>query len=451
MDVFTLSRIQFAITIFYHFLFVPLTLGLSIMVAVMETRHASTGNPIYRRMADFWGKLFTINFVLGTVTGITMEFQFGTNWSEYAKFMGDIFGSPLAIEALLAFFLESTFIGLWIFGREKLTAKLRAVTMWLVALGTNLSAVWIIIAGGFMQNPVGYVLRNGRAELENFFAVVTNSFAWYMFFHTVLAGYLLSSFFVMGVSAYHLLKKSNVEFFEKSFRFALVFALIATILVPTIGHFHGAHTAAVQPAKAAAFDAVWETEKSAPFYLFVIPDPQNERNAVQLLGIPYLGSLLYNNNPFGEVKGLKEIPADERPNVNVVFWSFRLMVLLGLIFIAQAWYGYYLVKKNRLLSSPRYLKIMLYSIPLPYLAINLGWTVTEMGRQPWVVYGLLKTKDAVSPIAASQVWFSLIGLVVFYTILIIADVYLIQKFAKKGPDGEISKTITTNQNVSVKN
>ncbi len=449
MDVFTLSRIQFAITVFYHFLFVPLTLGLSIMVAVMETRHASTGNPIYRRMADFWGKLFTINFVLGTVTGITMEFQFGTNWSEYAKFMGDIFGSPLAIEALLAFFLESTFIGLWIFGKEKLTAKLRAVTMWLVALGTNLSAVWIIIAGGFMQNPVGYVLRNGRVELENFFAVVTNSFAWYMFFHTVLAGYLLSSFFVMGVSAYHLLKKSNVEFFEKSFRFALVFALIATILVPTIGHFHGAHTAEVQPAKAAAFDAMWETEKSAPFYLFVIPDPQNERNAVQLLGIPYLGSLLYNNNPFAEVKGLKEIPADERPNVNVVFWSFRLMVLLGLIFIAQAWYGYYLVKKNRLLSSPRYLKIMLYSIPLPYIAINLGWTVTEMGRQPWVVYGLLKTKDAVSPIAASQVWFSLIGLVVFYTILIIADVYLIQKFAKKGPDGEISKTITTNQNVSV--
>ena len=435
-EVIMLSRIQFAVTIFYHFLFVPLTLGLGILVAWMETKHARTADVQYRKMADYWGKLFTINFVLGTITGITMEFQFGTNWSEYSKYMGDIFGSPLAIEALLAFFLESTFIGLWIFGREKLSAKMRAVTFWAVAVGTNLSAVWIIIANGFMQNPVGYVIRNGRAELESFTAVITNSYAWYMFFHTVLGGYLLSSFFVMGVSAYHLLRKQHINFFERSFKMALVFALFSTIAVPTIGHFHGVNTAKVQPAKAAAMEAIWETESSAPMHLITIPDPDNERNLIDAIPIPYLGSILYTNNPNGTVVGLKDIPVDERPNVSIVFWSFRAMVGLGILFLFLAWYGYYLVRKNKLIDSPKYLKIMLYSIPLPYIAINLGWTVAEMGRQPWVVYGLLKTRDAVSPISLSQVIFSIVGLTLFYTVLIIADVFLISKFAKKGPEPE---------------
>jgi len=222
----------------------------------------------------------------------------------------------------------------------------------------------------------------------------------------------------------------------RSFKLALVFALVATLAVPTIGHFHGVNTAKVQPAKAAAFDAIWETQDTVPMYLLTIPDPANERNLIEAIPIPYLGSILYTNSPTGKIVGLKDIPADERPNVNVVFWSFRLMVGLGVLFLLLAWYGFYLTKTGKLLSARRYLTVMLYSIPLPYLAINLGWTVTEMGRQPWVVYGLLKTNSAVSPIATSQVIFSIIGLVLFYTILIVADVFLIKKYAKQGPVAE---------------
>ncbi|ATY84132.1 cytochrome ubiquinol oxidase subunit I [Kyrpidia spormannii] len=431
-EVILLSRIQFAVTVIYHFLFVPLTLGLVVLVALMETRYARTGNELYRRMADYWGKLFTINFALGIVTGITMEFQFGTNWSEYSKFMGDIFGSPLAIEALLAFFLESTFIGVWLFGKERFP-KLRALSMWMVAIGTNISALWIITANGFMQNPVGYTIQDGRIKLESFLQVVTNSYTWYMFFHTVLASYIVGAFFVLGVSAYHLLRKQHVEFYKKSFQFGLVMALVATLAVPLVGHFQGIHTAKVQPAKAAAFEAVWESGPNQPFTVFSIPDPANERNLLDWGKIPGVGSLMYTNSFSGYVTGLKDIPADQRPNVPAVFWSFRLMVGLGFLFLGLAWYGLYLWRKGRLLDSRRYLKLLLYSIPLPYVAINLGWVVTEMGRQPWIVYGLMKTSQAVSPIALGDILFSLTGLVVFYTSLIVADVYLLHKYAVRGP------------------
>lgn len=431
-SVIMLSRIQFAVTVFYHFLFVPLTIGLVILVAYMETQYARTRQPLYRQMADFWGKLFSINFVLGVVTGITMEFQFGTNWSEYSKYMGDIFGSPLAIEALVAFFLESTFMGLWLFGRDKISPKMRAFSIWMVAIGTNISALWIITANGFMQHPVGYVIRNGRAELNSFYELVTNSYAWYMFFHTVVASYIVGSFFVMGISAYHLIRKQNVPFFEKSFSIALVLGLLAATATPFIGHEHGVHTAEKQPAKAAAMEAVWDTQESMPFSIISIPDPKNERN-IEALSIPYMGSFFYTNNFTGKVTGLKDIPADERPNVNLVFYSFRSMVALGMYFLALVWYGFYLVRKNQLVSSPRYLKVVLYSMLLPYVAINLGWIVAEAGRQPWVVYGLMKTVDAISPISVSQVVFSLSGLVLFYSILIIADVILLVKYAKSGP------------------
>lgn len=429
-----LSRIQFAITVIYHFLFVPLTIGLVILVSIMETLYAKTKNDLYRKMADFWGKLFTINFAMGVVTGITMEFQFGTNWSEYSKYMGDIFGSPLAIEALFAFFLESTFIGVWIFGRDRISPKMRAFAMWMVALGTNISALWILTANGFMQHPVGYVIRNGRAELNSFIELTTNPYTWYMFFHTVIACYIVGSFFVMAISAYHLIRKQHVDFFIKSFRIALGMALVAATLTPFIGHQHGVNTAKYQPAKAAAMEAVWETSENHPFHIIQVPDPKEERNLVEGLTIPYLGSVLYTNNPFGKVTGLKDIPADERPNVSLVFWSFRLMVGLGVLFVLLTWYGYYLVRKGKLQHSPTYLKLMMYALPLPYVAINLGWVVAEVGRQPWIVYGLMKTSEAVSPIATGQVIFSIVGLVVFYSLLIVADVFLIMKYAKKGPD-----------------
>lgn len=433
-EVLLLSRIQFAVTVAYHFLFVPLTIGLVILVAIMETRYARTLDPNYRRMADFWGKLFMINFVLGIVTGITMEFQFGTNWSEYSKYMGDIFGSPLAIEALLAFFLESTFIGIWYFGRNKISPKLRAFSIWMVALGTNISALWIITANGFMQHPVGYVIRNGRAELDSFAALFTNPYVWYMLVHTIVASYIVGSFFVMAVSAYHLLRKNETQFFMKSFRMALIMGLIASTLTPFIGHQHGVYTASVQPAKGAAMEAIWETKEGAPFHIIQIPDPEHERNAVEFLSIPKLGSLFYTNSLDGKVTGLKDIPVDERPNVNMVFYSFRLMVALGLYFVGLTWYGFYLYKRKKLIDSPRYLKLTFYSLLLPYVSINAGWIVAEVGRQPWTVYGLMKTADSVSPISLSQILFSLIGLVTFYTILIIADIYLLKKYAKQGPE-----------------
>ena len=436
-DVLLLSRLQFAVTVVFHFLLVPLTLGLVILLVVMETQYARTGNALYRRMSDFWGKLFAINFVLGIVTGITMEFQFGTNWAEYAKYMGDIFGSPLAIEALAAFFLESTFMGIWLFGKDKISPKLRAFSMWMVALGTNISAIWIITADGFMQHPVGYVIKNGRAELESFGALVSNPYAWHMFFHTVVGAYIVGSFFVMGISAYHLLRKNQVEFFTKSFKFALVLGLLAATATPFIGHESGKYAAEVQPAKAAAMEAIWDTTNDAAFHIIQIPDFKNEKNAVQLLSIPKLESFFYTNSFNGKIVGLKDIPKDERPNVGLVFYSFRIMVALGILFMILAWYGFYVYRKQKLLTSRRYLKFMLYAIPLPYIAINAGWIVTEVGRQPWTVYGLMKTSDAVSPLASSQIIFSIVSLVVFYLILFASDFYLLIKFAKKGPQDEV--------------
>jgi cytochrome bd ubiquinol oxidase subunit I len=437
-SVLLLSRIQFGITIFYHFLFVPLTIGLVILVAAMETQHARTLNPQYRKMADFWGKLFAINMVLGIVTGITMEFQFGTNWSEYSKYMGDIFGSPLAIEALVAFFLESTFMGIWLFGRNKLSAKMRAFCFWMVAIGTNLSAVWIITANGFMQNPVGYEIVNGRAEITDFWAVVSNPYAWNIFFHTVIGCYIVGAFFVMAISAYHLLRKNEVAFFKKSFKYGLIMAAFAATVTPFIGHQSGVNAAKVQPAKGAAMEAVWETTDELGFSIVSIPIPGEERN-FELFTIPKLGSFFYTNSFDGEVTGLKDIPEEERPNVPIVFWSFRLMVALGIFFLITTWYGVYVYRKNKLENSTRYLKVVMWSVLLPYLAINAGWMVAEVGRQPWTVYGLMKTQDAVSPLSASQIYFSLVGLVLFYTILLIADVYLMIKFAKKGPSSQIDQ------------
>ena len=442
MDVVMLSRMQFAITIIYHFLFVPLTIGLVLLVAVMETLYARTRKDIYRKMAEFWGKLFTINFALGIVTGITMEFQFGTNWSEYAKYMGDIFGSPLAIEALFAFFLESAFIGLWIFGKDRISPHLRAFSMWMVALGTNISALWIITANGFMQHPVGYVLRNGRAELSSFFDLTTNPYTWYTFFHTVLACYIVGSFFVMSISSYHLMRNHQSEFFRRSFQMGLILGLIATAAVPVVGHFQGVNTAKMQPAKAAAMEAVWDSGRDHSFSIIQIPDPKGGKNVVETLNIPYLGSLLYTNNIHGAVTGLNDIPKENWPNVPVIFWSFRIMVSLGILMMALTLFGLYLYRKNRLFTHKKYLKIMLYALPLPYIAINLGWVVAEMGRQPWIVYGLMKTPKAVSPISTGQVVFSLVGLITFYTILLVTDVYLLQKFARKHPDSGDSQQIT---------
>jgi cytochrome d ubiquinol oxidase subunit I len=432
MDPVTLSRVQFAVATYFHFLFVPLTLGLSVLVAIMETKFVRTGDEEYKKMAKYWGKLFVLNFALGVVTGITLEFQFGTNWSGYSKYVGDIFGSLLAIEATTSFFLESTFIGIWVFGWKKLSPKAHAACIWLVAAASNFSAYWILVANSWMQHPVGYVIRNGRAELTDFWAVVTQPYAIFMFLHVIAGAYILSGFFVMGVSSYHLLRKRNVPFFKRSFKFAATMAVIFAIAIIGIGDLHGKEMMKAQPAKAAAVESVWETTKGAPMYLFVIPDEANERNSVELFGIPKLLSWVATGDKDGVYKGLKEWPKEERPPVAVTFWSFRLMVGLGVFFVVVSVVAW--LKRNNPENSPGLLKLLVFCIPLPYLALELGWTVTEIGRQPWIVYGVMKTVDAASTLAVSQVGLSLAAFIFVYTALGIACFYLIAKYAAKVPE-----------------
>ena len=432
MDVLMLSRLQFAFATFIHFIFVPLTLGLSFITAVMETKYVRTGDETYKRMAKFWGKLFLINFALGVVTGITLEFQFGTNWSRYSEFVGDIFGSLLAIEATAAFFLESTFIAVWVFGWEKLSPKLHAVCIWIVAFAANLSALWILLANGFMQHPVGYVIQNGRAELGSFLDVVTNPYGWNEFFHTVTGAWALGGFFVVGVSAYHLLRKQNVDFFTKSFRVGAAFALIFSLVVALVGHRQGNIVAEVQPAKLAAMESHWETQKNAPMYLLAVPDPANEGNSIQIGRIPSILSLMAFNDPSAEVKGLKDFPKEDRPPVTLTFSAFRLMVGLGTLMLVMAVLAF-ISRHHPAESSPKLLKAFVWMIPVPYIALQAGWAVAEVGRQPWIVYGLMRTKDAVSPIAVEQVAISLVAFFVVYILLAALDIFLLAKYARKEP------------------
>ncbi len=432
MDAVFLSRLQFAAATFFHFLFVPLTLGLSILIAILETRYARTGDQELYRAARFWGKIFLINFAVGVVTGITLEFQFGTNWSRYSTYVGDIFGSLLAIEASVAFFLESTFIGVWIYGWKRFTPKTHAVAIWLVAGASNVSAFWILIANAWMQHPVGYAIRNGRAELTDFMAVVTQPFAWHTILHTLSGAYILSAFFMMGISAWFLLRKKEVSLFTRSFKLALTFGVIFSLVAVIHGHYNGGEVAATQPTKLAAMEANWETQKNAPIYLLAIPDPDNERNAVQIGPLPGLLSFMAYHSTSAEVKGLKAWPKEERPPVLLVFTAFKIMVGLGFLFILLMIIGWFL--RNRLLEAPWYLKIMLYAIPLPYIANQAGWAVTEVGRQPWIVYGMLKTSQAASPVSASQVGISLAAFIVVYGTIALFYLYLLRRTVINGPE-----------------
>jgi cytochrome d ubiquinol oxidase subunit I len=393
-------------------------------------------------MTKFWGKLFLINFALGVVTGITMEFQFGMNWAEYSRYVGDIFGAPLAIEATLAFFLESSFLGLWIFGWNRLSKKLHALSIWLVAAATNLSALWILLANGWMQRPVGFVLRNGRAEMVDFAAMLTNPYGLLKFFHTVISGYVVAAFFVMGVSAYHLLKKSDVVFFTRSFRMAALFGLVSSLLVFIVGDFHAAEVAGTQPTKFAAMESHWETSSAVPYNLVLFPDEKNERNIVEGLGVPKLLSFLAFHDGNATIRGLKDFPDEERPPVLLTFLGFRGMAALGMLFMLLTAVAVVLARKDALQAYPWFLRIMLFALPLPYLAGQLGWIVAEVGRQPWIVYGVLKTSDAVSrSVSAGQVWMSLIGFTLLYGFLALVDIYLLTKYAKKGPEADVTSIL----------
>ena len=443
MDPLLLARLQFALTTVYHYFFVPLTLGLSILVAIMETLYVRSGLDVYKRMTKFWGKLFLINFAIGVVTGIVQEFQFGMNWSEYSRFVGDVFGAPLAIEALMAFFLESVFLGVWIFGWDKLSKGAHAAAIWLVAIGSNISALWILIANSWMQEPVGYTIVNGRAEMTNFFEVIFNPNIWYQFPHTVLAGYVTAAFFVMGISAYHLSRKNETDLFKRSFQMAAIIGAISIMLVSLNGHDQTQHMVETQPMKMAAAEGLWESEDPASFSLFTLGSIR-EQKEVFSIRIPNVLTLLSYNQLYGEVKGMNDLQAEYEaiygpgnyiPPAVFVYWSFRIMVGAGILMVVLAFYALFLVMGEMLENRQRGLKVLMLAMALPYIANSAGWIMTEVGRYPWTVYGLYKLDESVSVIVSSgMVWASLIGYTLVYSALMVATVYLLKKYAKAGPE-----------------
>ena len=443
MDPTVLARMQFGITTVYHFFFVPLTLGLSVLLAIMETMYVRSGNESYKRMVKFFGKLFLINFAMGVVTGIVQEFQFGMNWANYSRFVGDIFGAPLAIEGLLAFFLESTFIGIWLFGWDRISKNLHAAAIWLVAIGANMSALWILIANSFMHEPVGYqIAENGRAVMTDFGALLANPHVWYQFPHTVLSGFTTAGFFVLGISVYYIVRKKDEEVFRKSLKIGSIFVAISVVAVGVVGHFQGLHIIQVQPMKMSAAEALWNTEKPAAFSIFTIVDETNQKDLISLPKIPYMLSLLSCNNLDCEVKGVLDLQKEYEqkygagnyiPSINVSFFSFRLMVGLGLLMIAIALIMLYITYRKKPFPNWKILRWFPLVILFPYLANTGGWLLTELGRQPWVVYGLMKTENAMSPtLSSGMVLTTLIGFTLLYGLLMVADIYLLIKFAKGG-------------------
>jgi cytochrome d ubiquinol oxidase subunit I len=445
MDPVTLSRLQFATTTIYHFFLVPLTLGLSILVAIFESRYVATGNETCKHLAKFWGKIFLINFAAGVVTGIVQEFHFGMNWSGYARFMGDIFGAPLAIEALLAFYLESTFIGLWVFGWDKLSRKMHLAAAWLVAIASNISALFILTANSFMQNPVGYAIEDGRAVMTNFFALITNPNLPYQFLHVLAAGISTAGFIVLGFSAWQLLRRngSNAEFFQKAFRWAAVYALIGVAMVGLVGDAHGKYLAKTQPMKICAAEAIWENEQPVDFVLIAAIDEKGQENPFEIRIPKALSFLLYSNFT-GGISGLQYWqaeavaqygPGNYIPPVALSFWSFRIMVGAGSLMGLLALLAVIRPKVKFLEKSRLFLTLLLPAMALPYLASTFGWILTESARQPWIVYGLQKVQDAVSPnVTAGTVLFSLILFSVVLGALVAVTGWLMVKSGTADPN-----------------
>lgn len=499
-DVVSLSRMQFGATAMFHFLFVPLTLGLSWILVIAESAYVMTGKVIYKDITRFWGKLFGINFVMGVTTGITLEFQFGTNWAYYSHYVGDIFGTPLAVEGLMAFFLESTLVGLFFFGWDKLSRGQHLLVTMLVALGSNLSALWILIANGWMQNPVGAEFNpmTMRMELVDVAAVIFNPVAQVKFVHTVAAGYVAASLFVMGVSSWYLLRRMEVRFALRSFAIASGFGLAAILSVIVLGDESGYRTGEVQQVKLAAIEAEWHTEPApASFTLFGFPDQAAETTHAAVK-IPYLMGIIATRSLDEQVTGLKDLKArheerirsgmlahealeamradgsnqaaratferhrqdlgygllltpyakeigkadeaaiakavaDSIPQVAPLFWSFRLMVGIGVVLLALFAAAFLQLCRGKLVQSPCLLKALFWSIPLPWIAIEAGWFVAEFGRQPWTISDVLPVSASVSLLTPGQLWFSLISICLIYTSLLVVELFLLRHVIRKGP------------------
>ncbi len=450
MDALTLARLQFGITTVYHFFFVPLSLGLSIIVALMQTVYVVKHDEKYKQMAKFWGKLLLINFAMGVVTGIVQEFQFGMNWSEYSRFVGDIFGAPLAVEALVAFFIESTFLGVWIFGWDKLPKKMHLAAIWLVAVAANTSAFWILVANSFMQNPVGYkIAESGRAEMVDFFALIKNPNVWLEFPHVALGGLTTGAFFVLGISAFHLLrnKTGNLDGFRASMRISLLIGTIAVLATMGFGHLQGQRMADTQPMKLAAAEGLWNAEDPAGLSMFQIGN-EADRTSIINIRIPSLLSFLSYNTLDGKVQGINDLQAKYEkeygpgnytpPAIWLTYWSFRAMVGAGSLMFALGIVGLFFAFRNYFNNGKGkwLLRLLIPAIILPYLANSTGWILTEVGRQPWIVQGLMTIDKAVSPnVTVGMLLITLIGFSLIYGILMIADIYLLQKFARQDMSG----------------
>ena len=501
MDVVTLSRLQFGMTALYHFLFVPLTLGLAVLLAIMESVYVTTGRTIWRDAVKFWGTLFGINFAMGVATGITMEFQFGTNWAYYSHYVGDIFGAPLAIEGLMAFFLEATFVGLFFFGWDRLTRVQHLVVTCLMALGTNLSALWILIANGWMQNPVGarFDLATMRMEVTDFAAVVLNPVAQAKFVHTVSAGYVVGSMFVLSISAFYLLRGRHRALAIRSMTVAVSFGLASALSVVVLGDESGYMAGLNQKMKIAAIEADWRTEPApASFTVIGIPDIA-ARHTDYAVKIPYLLGLIATRSLDGKVEGIENLvevarhriasgmqaygametlrthPADATalaafkahvgdlgyalllkrytptvtdatpaqieaaawdtvPAVLPLFFTFRIMVALGFYFIALFATMFWQASKRQLERHRWLLRLCLWSLPLPWLAAELGWYVAEGGRQPWTIDGVLPTFLSVSSVSATDVVLSLVGFLVLYSGLLVVELFLMVRAIRQGPE-----------------
>jgi cytochrome d ubiquinol oxidase subunit I len=499
-EVVDLSRLQFALTALYHFLFVPLTLGLSWLLVIMESVYVMTGKPVYKDMTQFWGKLFGINFAMGVTTGITLEFQFGTNWAYYSHYVGDIFGVPLAIEGLMAFFLESTFVGLFFFGWNRLSKVGHLVVTFLVALGANLSALWILIANGWMQNPVGaeFNYETMRMELTSVGALIFNPVAQVKFVHTVAAGYVTAASFVLGISSWYLLRKRDVGFALRSFAVAAGFGLASTLSVIVLGDESGYSTGEVLKVKLAVIEAEWQTQKPpASFTLFGFPNQDAERTDYAIR-IPYVLGIIATRSLDQPVTGIKELKAEHRqriengmiaygalqklrngdkssatvalfeqtkkdlgfglllkryapnvvdatpdlirkaaensiPQVAPMFWSFRIMVACGFTLLALFVLAFYYCARRIVADRTWLLKFALWTMPLPWIASEIGWVVAEYGRQPWTISGILPTYLSASNLSVGQLYFSLAGFIGFYTLLLIIEVWLMLKYIKLGP------------------
>jgi cytochrome bd ubiquinol oxidase subunit I len=503
MDLVELSRLQFAVTALYHFLFVPLTLGLSVLLGVMETVYVMTGRSVWRDMVKFWGILFGINFAMGVATGITMEFQFGTNWAYYAQYVGDVFGAPLAIEGLMAFFLEATFVGMFFFAWDRLSKVQHLIATWLLAMGTNFSALWILIANGWMQYPVGakFNAATMRMEVSDFMAVLFNPVAQAKFVHTVSAGYVTGSVFVLAISAWYLLRGRHVEIAKKSMTVAASFGLASALSVVVLGDESGYTAGQNQKMKIAAIEAMWDTEPApASFTLLGLPDMAHHVTHYEVK-VPWMLGLVATRSVDTPVPGISELvsiaqrniadgliayralaamrkaPQDAKahadldahvgnlgyalllknirpdienatqdeivraanstiPNVPVLFWSFRFMVGLGLWFIALFAASFWLSAKRQLDRFRPYLWAAFLTLPLPWIAAELGWIVAEYGRQPWVIVGVLPTALGVSSTTATNVALSLTGFALFYSALLVADLYLLLKYIRLGPEAQ---------------